>query len=315
VTSIVLGGCGFLGRHVTNRLLGEDRRVVVVDDMSTPGADRRFSHKRLTVLRADLTGHGVFDRPEVMYSNADEVWVLASPASPAAYKARQIKTLNLGGSVLEQWLSWAAARDARVLFVSSSEVYGDTPGDLREDMPTRVHPTGPRGMYDLAKAYGEALCAAWHREEQADTRIARVFNTYGPEQLPADGRLVPALLGAALTGRAFKIHGTGQQTRTFGYVSDTVNGLFKVMRDGEPATPYNVGGSQTMSVLGIAQLVQQTVGQFPVVWSPPQDEHDPQQRRPDLSRLRALGWAPSVGLAEGILLTAEWLRRVPSSLH
>lgn len=306
---LVTGGGGFLGRALVARLQARGAQVAVVDDLSTPGAAAPPGVRFLRANLADAGGRAAMTawvRPE----SVARVWHLASPASPRLYKARQVETLRLGGEALDVLLQVALEHDARLLFASSSEVYGDPVDDRQsESDPTRVHPTGPRGMYDLAKAYGEALCASYAREHGVDARIVRPFNTYGPGQIAADGRLVPSLVYAALTGTPFLVHGDGLQTRTLGYVDDTVEG-FMIVMDADQALaghPVNVGGETTISVLDLAQLVQRLVGRFPLLHGPPQDEHDPRRRRPDLLRIRSLGWSPTVGLAEGIGRTAEWM--------
>jgi dTDP-glucose 4,6-dehydratase len=311
--SIVTGGCGFLGRHVVDQLISEGRRVVVFDDYSTPGAMQPHSdHVRMVPcnLAAQIDPSHVLSA-NTLGEEVEEIWHLASPASPPIYKRRRIETLRLGGDVLDRILSWSLGHGARVLFASSSEIYGDPDTETQqEDQPSRIKPVGPRSMYDAAKVYGEALCAAWSHERGADTRIVRIFNSYGPGQSGRDGRLVPAMVRAALDGGVFCIHGGGQQTRTLGYVDDTVAGMFAVMRSSPEfnAVPVNVGGTWTISVLDLVDVVRSAVGPFQITWGERQDLDDPRRRCPDLTRLRGLGWEPKVGLIEGIRRTAKWMQ-------
>ena len=322
MTAIVTGAGGFLGRHVVARLRAEGQRVIAIDDLSTPGSEARVLHGvrwRIADLTTDgansanineLSPAGIPDEP------ITEIWHLASPASPPLYKARQRDTLRLGGAVLDLLLATAERHGARLLFASSSEVYGDPAGHglclthQGEEYRGNVSCTGPRSSYDEAKRYGEAMCCAWTREAGVDTRIARIFNTYGPGMARADGRVVSALIGAALSGEVFPLHAGGAQTRSFSYVSDTVDGLFHVMRDGRPATPVNVGSPHEMTIGALVEFVGEVLGvEIRTQVTPAQDEHDPSRRCPDLRRLRALGWTgPKVRLEDGIRATADWMR-------
>lgn len=315
--AIVTGAAGFLGRHVTARLLAEGGEVLAIDDESTPGASLaalRRAHGTTALLhahRCDLTRADALDGLWGRFPVA-EIWHLASPASPPLYKARQRDTLRLGGAVLDRLLAHAERNDARLLFASSSEVYGQPdPAEhpQREAYVGAVSCVGPRSMYDEAKRYGEALCVAWHHEAGVDVRLPRIFNTYGPGMARADGRLVTALLGAAVTGEPFWVHGGGGQTRSLSYVDDTVDGLFRVMRADLSAVPVNVGNDIELSVRDLVRVVEEVLDvRVDVRESPRQDAHDPMQRRPDLSRLRSLGWEPRVRLSDGLCRTAAWMR-------
>lgn len=319
--AIVTGGAGFLGRAVVARLLAEGSEVLAIDDESTPGSSLAElaggDLSRCMTIRSDMTRSAFRKKLE---RSPDEIWHLASPASPALYKTRQRTTLRLGGAVLDSLLGWAhaagnAGAPCRVLFASSSEVYGNPPRDQhpqRETYAGNVSSVGPRSMYDEAKRYGEALCMAWHREAGVDVRIPRIHNTYGPGMHPGDGRVVSSLVHAALTGGVFRMHGDGSQTRSLSYLDDTVDGLFRVMRATDPVLtcrPVNVGGDHEVTIRELANLVASIVGRFSVEFAPKQDQDDPVRRRPDLTLLRMFGWFPKVDLPTGIQLTAEWMSK------
>lgn len=324
-TVLVTGGAGFLGYHLVVALLEEDPevRVVVVDDLSTPGSRER-AH-RLTASSARVRLEDIeADAGAVLAARSltvSEIWHLASPASPPLYKARPLDTLRLGGEVLDVLLSLANEDGARLIFASTSEVYGDPLSDstrpfrslpLAEDEPGRVHCDGPRSMYDEAKRYGEALCAAWRTQAAVDARVVRIFNTYGPHQDHRDGRLVPRLLWSAATGEAFPIHGSGLQSRTLAHVSDTIAGMLAVARAPSVSGPVNVGSDLDgeRSVADLVEIVRSLPGAkaFDAIPHPRQDEHDPRRRLPDLTRLRSLGWQPRVGLVDGLGSTLDWMR-------
>jgi len=317
---LVTGGAGFLGYHLCLALLARDpsTSVFVVDDLSSPRSRERAellmarAPVRVRVVVADLLEWlGRLQAPDLRFA---EVWHLASPASPRLYKVRPLDTLRLGGVAVDRLISMADEHHARLIFASTSEVYGNPEIHPQpESYAGRVHCDGPRSCYDEAKRYGEALCAVARGIGQS-ARVVRIFNTYGPEL--DDGRLVPALLRSAATGEDFELHGDGLQRRTLAYVSDTIAGMLAVGK-AEPGAlqgPINVGSDldPELSVLAIAKLVQALPGakRFRIVSAPMQDAHDPQRRRPDLTRLRGLGWTPRVSLAEGLATTLEWTREI-----
>lgn len=316
--AIVTGAAGFLGRAVVARLLAEGTEVLAVDDESTPGSSLsalRRAHGPTALLhahRCDLTRDDPFSGLWGRFQVA-EIWHLASPASPPLYKARQRDTLRLGGAVLDRLLARAERDGARLLFASSSEVYGNPPASehpQREEYVGAVSCNGPRSCYDEAKRYGEAMCVAWHHEAGVDVRLPRIFNTYGPGMAREDGRVVSALLGAALAGEPFYLHGGGVQTRSFSYLDDTVDGLFRVMRSPDlAAVPVNVGSDREVTLAELVETVERVLDvRVDVRTAERQDRDDPVRRRPDLGRLRALGWSPQVSLDEGLRLTAFWMR-------
>ena len=316
---LVTGGCGFLGRAIALSRARAGRRVVILDDRSSPGAHCP-SHESIRWGPVDLSAlHHVSALERVLQplvapwggrlSDISEIWHMASPASPPLYKRIPLATLRLGGQTLDLLCQFAALNGAKVIYASSSEIYGDplvvpTP----ETEPSRIHPTGPRGMYDSAKIYGEALCKAWHDEANISVRIARIHNTFGPGMARSDGRLMPALIGAALDGTTFRVHGSGEQTRTFGYIDDVVSGLETISVKWNSPEPINVGGAHTLSINELITPVENVLGRSILLESvPAQDEHDPKRRVPDLKRLRSLGWSVQTSLETGIIETAKWL--------
>lgn len=310
--AVVTGSAGFLGCNVVQRLVNEGAQVIALDSREAPRW--QHDHPLIECVQTDLTAREPIDEPTidelVRLVRPDEIWHLASHASPIRYKRRAIETLRLGGEVTDRLLRWAHYRNARLLFASSSEVYGDPPATehpQREEYRGNVSTVGPRSMYDESKRYGEALCAA-HRAAGADARIARIFNTYGPCMDFADGRLVPSLLTAALAGRPFQVHGTGDQTRTLCYVDDLLDGLWTLMRAPSAPEPVNVGGVEELTIMEIVLEAQEALGRhIQVEKAPAQDEHDPIRRRPDLTRIKALGWeGPRVSLQDGLQRTARW---------
>lgn len=303
---LVTGGAGFIGSHLCERLLEMGHTVVALDNLITGSTDNI----------AHLSGRGDFsfirhDVTEYIYlqGTVDFIFHLASPASPVDYLAYPIQTLKVGALGTHKALGLAREKEAGILLASTSEVYGDP---LVHPQPEsywgNVNPVGPRGVYDEAKRFAEALVFAYHRTHGVDTRVARIFNTYGPRMRAEDGRVVPAFICQALDGRDLTVFGDGTQTRSFCFVSDTVNGLIKLMESGFHE-PVNIGNPHEMTIVSFARLIQKAVGRGGGIRFDPLPLDDPKIRRPDISRAReVLGWEPAVSLEEGLIPTIEHFR-------
>jgi dTDP-glucose 4,6-dehydratase len=299
-TAVVTGGAGFLGSHLCEHLLAREYRVVCVDNLDT-GTLQNIQHIRspnFVFLNHDLTAH--LELPEPV----DVVFHLASPASPIDYMRLPLHTLKVGSYGTHNALGLAKFKRARFLLASTSEVYGDPQVHPQaESYWGNVNPIGPRGVYDEAKRYAEALTMAYHRQQGVDTCIARIFNTYGPRMRPHDGRAIPTFLRQAIEGKPVTVFGDGQQTRSFCYVDDLVRGIYGLAMSRE-ALPVNLGNPEERTLLELAETVIQVVGSSsPIVFEAlPID--DPQVRQPDITRARdVLGWQPEVSLEEGLRRT------------
>jgi dTDP-glucose 4,6-dehydratase len=303
---LVTGGAGFLGSHLCDRLLLEGREVVAMDNLST-GNLRNIAHlearPRFRFVRHDVTQFISLDGP------LDAVLHFASPASPIDYLELPIQTLKVGSLGTHNALGVAMAKKARFLLASTSEVYGDP---LVHPQPEtywgNVNPIGPRGVYDEAKRFAEAMTMAYRRAHGVDTRIVRIFNTYGERMRPKDGRVVPALISQALAGEPMTVFGDGSQTRSFCYVSDLVDGIYRLLLSDE-TDPVNLGNPGELSVLEFARTIQRLTGtQSEIVFrSLPID--DPRVRQPDITKAMAkLKWEPKVKLEEGLVKTIEYFR-------
>ena len=302
--AVVLGGAGFLGSHLCDYLLRSGYSVTCVDNLETGGLqnidhirDRRFS----------FVNHDVIEHIDVSGA-VDVVFHLASPASPIDYLRLPLHTLKVGSYGTHNALGLAKAKRARFLLASTSEVYGDP---LVHPQPEtywgNVNPIGPRGVYDEAKRYAEALTMAYHRQQGVDTCIVRIFNTYGPRMRPHDGRAIPTFMRQALAGDALTVFGNGSQTRSFCYVDDLVRGLV-LLAESDEHLPVNIGNPEEYTLLELAEAVIETTGsESPIVFEElPTD--DPQVRQPEITRARQiLGWEPTVGLKEGLRRTLESL--------
>jgi dTDP-glucose 4,6-dehydratase len=305
-TSVVTGAAGFLGSHLTDLLLRRGHRVIGIDNFVT-GAVDNIAHlggkRSFKFIEQDVTEFIFLD------GRVDYVWHFASPASPIDYLELPIQTLKVGSLGTHKALGLAKNKGARFLLASTSEIYGDPLlHPQTEDYWGNVNPVGPRGCYDEAKRFAEALTIAYHQEHRVQTRIVRIFNTYGPRMRLNDGRVVPAFISQALTGRPLTVFGRGQQTRSFCYVSDLIEGIYRLMMS-DYDWPVNIGNPTELTVLEFArQIIRATGSRSKVVFKPlPQD--DPKQRRPDITRARKiLGWEPKVPLAKGLVNTISYFR-------
>jgi dTDP-glucose 4,6-dehydratase len=308
---VVLGGAGFLGSHLCERLLEDGAAEVLCVDNLLTGSERNLAELprvgRFQFLRHDIT------EPLHIPGPVDYVFNLASPASPVDYARLPIETLRVGSLGTEHGLRLADDKGAIFLQASTSEIYGDPlVHPQREDYWGNVNPIGPRAVYDEAKRYGEALVAAWRRTHGVSTRIARIFNTYGPRMRLDDGRVVPAFIGQALRGEDFSVFGDGSQTRSFCYVRDLIDGLVRLALS-DVSEPVNLGNPREMTILEFAEAVRQAAGGGGRIVFKPLPMDDPRQRRPDITRARELlGWEPHVPLEEGLRETLAWFRKVTS---
>ena len=303
---LVTGAAGFIGSHLCEFLLAHDCTVVGMDNFVTGSAEN------LTYVR----GHAGFDFVEhnvTEYIGVDGPldWVLhfASPASPLDYLELPIQTLKVGALGTHNALGLAKAKGARFLLASTSEVYGDPlVHPQREDYWGNVNPIGPRGVYDEAKRFAEAMTMAYHRVHGVDTRIVRIFNSFGPRMRLNDGRAIPAFMTQALTNMPLTVFGDGSQTRSFQYISDLIDGLWLLMR-APTNEPVNLGNPQEMTLLELAKRIIRLTGSHSEVVFRPLPEDDPKVRQPDIGRARALlGWEPRVDTDEGLKRTLEWFR-------
>jgi dTDP-glucose 4,6-dehydratase len=303
---LVTGGAGFLGSHLCDRLLAEGHEVIAMDNLVT-GNLRNIAHleggPRFRFLRHDVTRFITVD------GALDAVLHFASPASPIDYLELPIQTLKVGSLGTHNALGLAMAKKARFLLASTSEVYGDP---LVHPQPEtywgNVNPIGPRGVYDEAKRFAEAMTMAYCRANGVDTRIVRIFNTYGERMRPRDGRVVPALICQALAGEPMTVFGDGSQTRSFCYVSDLIEGIYRLLLSTE-SEPVNIGNPGELSVLDFARTIQKLTGTASPITFRPLPVDDPRVRQPDIGKARrVLGWEPRVGLEEGLTRTIGYFR-------
>ena len=304
--SVVTGAAGFLGSHLVDLLLARGHKVLGIDNFVT-GAVDNISHlggnPMFKFIEQDVTEF-IFLQAPVNY-----VWHFASPASPIDYLELPIQTLKVGSLGTHKALGLAKVKGARFLLASTSEIYGDPlVHPQTEDYWGNVNPVGPRGCYDEAKRFAEALTMAYHHEHGVQTRIARIFNTYGPRMRLNDGRVVPAFISQALHNRPVTVFGRGLQTRSFTYVSDLIEGIYRLMLC-PYERPVNIGGTAEITVLHFAKEIIRATGSRSRILFKPLPQDDPKQRRPDITRARQLlGWEPQVPLAEGLVKTIEYFR-------
>jgi dTDP-glucose 4,6-dehydratase len=302
-TCLVTGGAGFLGSHLCDELLARDHRVICVDNFET-GSLANIAHirdpERFLYVQADIIEPYFVDEP------VDFVYHLASPASPIDYLRLPLHTLKVGSYGTHHTLGLAKAKRARFLIASTSEVYGDPQVHPQpESYWGHVNPIGPRGVYDEAKRYAEALTMAYHRQQGVDTAIVRIFNTYGARMRPHDGRAVPTFLRQALANRPITVFGDGSQTRSFTYVSDLIRGIIALAESGHH-DPVNVGNPDEFSLLELAETVKDLTGSTSELIYEALPVDDPKQRKPDIALAKELlGWSPEVSLRAGLKLTIE----------
>ncbi|MFO8182976.1 MAG: UDP-glucuronic acid decarboxylase family protein [Candidatus Aegiribacteria sp.] len=303
---LVTGGAGFIGSHLCDRLLEEGHEVLAMDNLITGSTDN-IAHLAgrdgFSFIHHDVTSY-IFVQGEL-----DFIFHLASPASPADYLAYPIQTLKVGSLGTHKALGLALAKGAGFILASTSEVYGDPLVHPQpEDYWGNVNPVGPRGVYDEAKRFAEAITCAYRRYHGLDTRVARIFNTYGPRMRADDGRVVPSFINQALAGKDLTVYGDGSQTRSFCYVSDTVDGLVRLMLSDFPG-PVNIGNPSEMTIAEFAEFVLDAVDSSSSVVNMDLPKDDPQVRRPDITlAMKELGWEPEVVLEEGMARTIEFFR-------
>ena len=303
---LVTGGAGFIGSHLCDFLLAHGCEVVCMDSLLTGNLDNiaHIRDPRFLFVKHDVTNFIVID------GALDYVLHFASPASPIDYLELPIQTLKVGALGTHKALRLAKARGAKFLLASTSEVYGDPlVHPQREDYWGNVNPVGPRGVYDEAKRFAEAMTMAYHRVHRVDTRIVRIFNTYGPRMRLTDGRAIPTFIRQALDGDALTVYGDGSQTRSFTYVSDLVDGIWKLMQS--PVNdPVNIGNPREMTLLELAKQILRLSGSQSAITFGPLPTDDPKVRQPDIGRARRLlRWEPTVDVEEGLRRTFEWYRR------
>jgi dTDP-glucose 4,6-dehydratase len=303
---LITGGAGFIGSHLTDRLIGEGHEVVAMDNLVT-GDLANIEHHRANP-RFEFIHHNVSNHIHVS-GQLDWVLHFASPASPIDYLQLPIQTLKVGALGTHNALGLARAKGAKFMLASTSEVYGDPLVHPQpEDYWGNVNPIGPRGVYDEAKRYAEAITMAYHRVHQLDVRIIRIFNTYGERNRINDGRVVPTFINQAINGEPLSVFGEGQQTRSFQYVSDLVEGVRRLMEVGFNQ-PVNIGNPTELTILEFAQLIIRLTGSQSRIEYHPLPEDDPKTRRPDITRAReTLGWEPRVPVEEGLKKTIAWYR-------
>ena len=305
---LITGASGFLGSHLSDRFLAEGHEVVGIDNLIT-GDTANIAHleqePRFAFARQDVSRGITVDGP------VHGVLHFASPASPIDYIQHPIATLDVGSLGTRNALELARAHGARFFMASTSEVYGDPlEHPQRETYWGNVNPVGPRSVYDEAKRFSEALTMAYHRQHGLDTRIVRIFNTYGPRMRPRDGRVVSNFIVQALSGEPLTIYGDGSQSRSFCYVSDEVDGIYRLFMQGD-AEPTNVGNPDEFTVRELADLVLELTGSKSKLVSKPLPPDDPKVRRPDITRAReTLAWSPRVPLREGLRMTIEWFKEL-----
>jgi len=305
--TLITGGAGFLGSHLCDRFIKEGHDVICMDNLITGNMDNiahLIGHERFRFIHHDVTEYIYVEGP------LNYIMHFASPASPIDYLELPIQTLKVGSLGTHKALGLAKNKKARLLLASTSEVYGDP---LIHPQPEsyfgNVSPIGPRGVYDEAKRFAEAMTMAYQRFHGVETRIVRIFNTYGPRMRLNDGRVVPAFLGQALSGQPLTVFGDGSQTRSFCYVSDLVEGIYRLLLSAENE-PVNIGNPHEMTIMEFAEHVQKIAGTNLVIEQKPLPQDDPKVRQPDITKARRiLNWEPKVPFEQGIVTTMEFFKK------
>lgn len=303
---LVTGGAGFLGSHLVDRLLAEGHDVIAMDNLLTGDTDNiahLADNRHFTFIHHNVTNYIYLKGP------LDAILHFASPASPVDYLELPIQTLKVGSLGTHNALGLALEKKARFLLASTSEVYGDPAIHPQpETYWGHVNPIGPRGVYDEAKRFAEAMTMAYHRSHAVDTRIVRIFNTYGPRMRLNDGRVVPNFVSQALRGESLTVYGDGRQTRSFCFVNDLVDGIYRLLMSNENE-PVNIGNPAETTILEFAQHINELTSNPGGIRHEPLPMDDPKQRRPDITKARAvLGWEPQVELADGLARTIDWFK-------
>ena len=307
--AVITGGAGFLGSHLAERLLTDGYEVMCLDNFltSTPAnLAHLLESDRLRLIRADVSDYIHVPGP------VDAVLHFASPASPVDYLKFPIDTLKVGSIGTLHALGLAQEKQARFLIASTSEVYGDPQVHPQpEDYWGHVNPIGPRGVYDEANRFSEALTVAYRNRYGVNTAIVRIFNTFGPRMRPDDGRAIPTFITQAIRGEPLTVTGDGSQTRSVCYVDDLVDGIVRLLHSDHPG-PMNIGNPHELTVLALADLIRGLTGSSSAIEFVPRPLDDPCVRRPDISLARAqLGWQPEIGIDEGLMRTIAWFRLLP----
>ncbi len=310
--TVITGGAGFLGSHLCERLLGEGHEVIALDNFltGTPrNVEHLMEHDAFRLIKADVTEYVHVTGP------VEQVLHFASPASPIDYLELPIETMKVGSTGTLHTLGLAKEKGARFLLASTSETYGDPQVHPQpESYWGHVNPVGPRGVYDEAKRYAEALTMAYRRTHDVDTAIVRIFNTFGERMRPNDGRAIPTFIRQALRGEPLTVAGDGSQTRSVCYVADLVDGLIRLLRSDLPG-PVNLGNPHELSMLALARQIVELTGSSSEIGFIDRPVDDPTVRQPDISLARAeLGWEPKVSIEEGLQRTIEWFRGHPEVL-
>jgi len=306
---LITGAAGFLGSHLCDRFIREDFHVIAMDNLIT--GDLRNIEHLFKLENFEFCHHDVSTYVNVP-GKLDYILHFASPASPIDYLKIPIQTLKVGSLGIHNLLGLARKKNARILIASTSEVYGDpTVNPQPEEYWGNVNPVGPRGVYDEAKRFQEAMTMAYHNFHGLETRIARIFNTYGPRMRLNDGRVLPAFIGQALRGEDLTVFGDGSQTRSFCYVDDLVEGIYRLLFS-DYALPVNMGNPDEITIKQFGEEIIKLTGTKQKMVFEPLPVDDPKQRRPDITKAKALlGWEPKVGRAEGLKITYEYFKSLP----